>query len=535
MTRLLATVACLLLVFALPSVSGQDEVTGGGDSVTLNVRAVPLSQVLEMLSVSQRVNIVAGGDTGVPVTANFYEASLEEALDWVLMPLGLGWTFDGQVYRVAPLVELEQIEDPLRNHLIHPNYISAMELQQFIEPLLSSRGRVILSEKPADGIPEHPTETGGNSSTLQETVLVIDTEEVLGQVKTLVADLDRRPRQVLVRATMVEVTLDETNRFGIDFNLLGGSELSDFESEDALGSTYSTPSVGGAPIPQPNGTTSITTGGFTDPTGDGLRFGYVGSKASIFLEALQSVADTNVLANTEVLALNKQQAEIMIGGRIGYLGGTSLSDGVSQQDVDFLVVGTQLRFRPFIGNDGFVRLEINPQRSSGTVSAITGLPSETTSEVTSNVMVRDRETVVIGGLIESKDVATVKKVPLLGYLPIVGPLFSSDQYVTVRTEIIVLITPIILEDGDTHVDGAALVESYEARGEAFRDTFGLISRAEHAQSLLEEARVALDEGDLDEARELCDQVLQMDSLADGVAELSGEINNALTEQNQDQD
>jgi type II secretory pathway component HofQ len=75
----------------------------------------------------------------------------------------------------------------------------------------------------------------------------------------------------------------------------------------------------------------------------------------VFLEADQRVADTNVLANTKVLALNKMRGELIIGGRLGYFGATTVSQGISQQEVEFLEVGTQLRFRPFIGDDDFVR------------------------------------------------------------------------------------------------------------------------------------------------------------------------------------
>ena len=90
-------------------------------------------------------------------------------------------------------------------------------------------------------------------------------------------------------------------------------------------------------------------------------------------------------SHPKVLALNKQRAEIIIGERLGYFGATTVSDGISQQSVEFLETGVQLRFRPFIGDDGFVRLEIHPQRSSGKINAVTGLPDETTTEVTTNV------------------------------------------------------------------------------------------------------------------------------------------------------
>jgi type II secretory pathway component GspD/PulD (secretin) len=316
--------------------------------------------------------------------------------------------------------------------------------------------------------------------------------------------------------------------------------MNDFESLAAQGQVYSpTPNfvpgefgpagtAAGAPFLTPFNTASASQSGFTD-NGDGLRLGWVGSNVTAFLEALQSTTDTNVLANTKVLALNKQRGEIIIGGRLGYFGGTTVSQGISQQTVEFLEVGTQLRFRPFISNDGFVRLEIHPQRSSGIVDQTTGLPTEQTSEVTSNIMVRDGETVVIGGLIETSDVNTTKRVPILGYLPGVGWLFSSEETQTQRNEIIVLLTPRILEDGDAGEDGEHYVKDSQDDTQQMRKNAGSVARVEYAKRTLDEARAAMDRGDLSEARILCDRSLLLDPLADGALELSREIDARLSE------
>jgi len=206
-----------------------------------------------------------------------------------------------------------------------------------------------------------------------------------------------------------------------------------------------------------------------------------------------------------------------------------VSQGISQQTVEFLEVGTQLRFRPFISNDGFVRLEIHPQRSSGIVDQTTGLPTEQTSEVTSNIMVRDGETVVIGGLIESKDINTTKRVPILGYLPGVGWLFSSEETKTQRNEIIVLLTPHILEDGEPGESGEHYVKDSQDDTVQMRKNAGMVARVEHAKRTLDDAREAMDRGDLDDARVLCDRSLLLDPLADGALELSREIDTRLTE------
>ena len=512
--------------------------------VTLNVQQQPLGQVLEMISVQQHVNIVAGVDTTVPVTANFYDATLEQALDWVLTPLGFAWSFDGSVYQVMPAAAHELMQRPLVHHMFRPNYVSVAELERFLTQFLSPQGRIVISDPPKADIPSSGEETGGNSSVLPETLIVIDNQAAIDKMIEMTRSLDERPRQVLVEATILEVRLDETNKFGVDFSILSGEAFSDFESLTAPGQVFSDPTdfvpgelgsaaqAAGAPFLTSPDTGSANQSGFTD-NGDGLRIGWVGGNIALFLEALQTVADTNVLANTKVLALNKQRGEIIIGGRLGYFGGTTVSDGISQQTVEFLEVGTQLRFRPFISNDGFVRLEIHPQRSSGVVDQTTGLPTEQTSEVTSNIMVRDGETVVIGGLIETKDVNETKRVPILGYLPGVGWLFSSEKTTTQRNEIIVLLTPHVLEDGAVGEDGEGYVEDSKDDTRQMRHNAGPVARVEQASRTLEDAREALDSGNLDEARMLCDRSLLLDPLADGALELSREIDARLEEGGQE--
>jgi type IV pilus assembly protein PilQ len=492
---------------------------GNGEPITLAVQQVPLGQVLEMISVKQQVNIVAGVDTTVPVTANFYDATLEQALDWVVQPLGFAWSFDGKVYQIMPAATYDLIQRPLVHHVFHPNYVSVQELQKFLTQFLSPQGRMVAGDPSEVGIPSGADDAGGMTSTQAETLIVIDNQQAVDSMIAMVRELDQRPRQVLVEATILEVKLDETNKFGVDFNIIDGEQFEDFNILGDPQHVYNTTTAGVTPP----GTSTAGQSGFTD-SGDGLRIGYVGSNVAVFLEALQTVADTNVLANTKVLALNKQRGELIIGGRLGYFGGTTVSDGISQQTVEFLEVGTQLRFRPFIGNDGFVRLEIHPQRSSGVVDPTTGLPTEQTSEVTTNIMVRDGETVMIGGLIETKDVNETSRVPILGYLPGVGWLFSKEKTSTVRSEIIVMLTPHIMEDGDTSkADAGEYADASRAGTRQMRKNAGPVERVEQAYRQLQDARDALARGDLDEARLLCDRSLLLDPMGDGALDLSREI------------
>src|SRR5439155_24925787 len=137
---------------------------------------------------------------------------------------------------------------------------------------------------------------------------------------------------------------------------------------------------------------------------------------------IETIGKVEVLATPRLLVLNKQPAELQLGDRLGYA--TFSQSLVSTvQQVQFLNVGTLLRVRPFISSDGMVRMEIHPERSTGVV--VNNIPQTNTSEVTTNVMVPDGSTIVIGGLMENQRTRNQGGVPILSDLPWVGALFRE--------------------------------------------------------------------------------------------------------------
>jgi type IV pilus assembly protein PilQ len=136
-----------------------------------------------------------------------------------------------------------------------------------------------------------------------------------------------------------------------------------------------------------------------------------------------------------------------------------VSQSTTVQTVEFLKTGTRLIFRPYVGDDGFIRMEVHPEDSDGKV--VNGLPSKTTTEVTTNVIVKDGHTVVIGGLFRESSTRSRTQVPGLGNLPLVGALFRHQEDATIREEIIILLTPHIIKD-DRAYSAASEAELKEA-------------------------------------------------------------------------
>ena len=283
-------------------------------------------------------------------------------------------------------------------------------------------------------------DTGGESDAGNSLIVITDYSENLAQVEQIIKEADRRPQQILVEATILDATLNENNALGMDFSFLGGVNFDTLLSSTTLPGALSgtilsatsssgttgtgttgaagTGATGSVGTLLSNGYYGGTTGSYdTQVPPGGLQIGVVHRNLAFFLSALESVADTTVLANPKVLVLNKQSGQVIVGQQLGYQT-TTVTQTTSTQAVSFLDTGTILSFRPFIGNDGYIRMEVHPEDSSGSVT--NNLPNKTTTEVTSNVMVKDGNTIVIGGLFHESTSSARNQIPGLGSLPLVG-------------------------------------------------------------------------------------------------------------------
>lgn len=484
-----------------------DALSGAMDGETeiipsLIVKSLDIRVFLRQIAEWQKVNIIMGKDVEGEVNICLYGVTFEQILDAVLKPYGYDYERRGNFITVMKAEALMLLQAKPREPVVKVyklSYITLPDAKELLLPFLTKTGEIKTGNESITGIPTGSSETGGESNSGNNIIVVKDVPEVHENIREALKEIDVRPKQVLVEATILEVTLDDTNRLGVNFNALGGVDFSELGASSDLFSVDTGTAAGGV---MDNTFNHIGTRGLTDQTAqEGFSIGILKGDLAFFIDALESVTDTNVLANPKILALNRQKAEIIIGGRLGYYGSETLSEGgFSQQEVEFLEVGTQLRFRPFIGEDEFVRLEIHPQRSNGVVDSTTGLPSETTSEVTTNVLVKNGDTIVLGGLIEERDTKEVARVPVLGSIPIIGWLFRKESTNTVRTEIIVLITPKIIDACDT--DGAAegLVAEHAKRSHRFRHSFHSFTRAVSSERHLAKAQRDLDAGRLEWAR-----------------------------------
>ncbi len=473
---------------------------GVDERITMHVSGLPLAEALRILSEPTRRNIIlAEGLTGT-VSATFYDATFDAALQAMLVSNGLGYRVEGDFVFVHTLEELAEMELSAREvgtRVFRLSYINAAAVKDLIEPLVSEIGKITVTLPALTGLGGETgiEDTEGDNLTAHDTVIVTDYVSRLDAIEEVIRELDVRPQQVLIEATILRATLNEDNALGIDFTTVGGIDFTTLNSTSPGAQSIATGNVPANLL----GDTTMTartefSAGFP---GGGFTFGVIKDQIGMFIRALEQVTDTDILANPKVLALNKQYGQVIVGRRDGYIT-TTITETTAVQTVEFLETGTILTFRPFIGNDGYVRMEIHPKDSTGGLTQA-NLPFEQTTEVTTNVLVKDGHTILIGGLFREVSTATRGQVPGLGNIPIAGALFRSTSDVTTREEVIVLLTVRVIKGVEDTAASRELREDVERFRVGMRRGMQWIGRERLAQSHYGWALEHMAAGDIDRA------------------------------------
>lgn len=485
---------------------GTAQVQREGDGrLIINIRNEDIRKVLEMLSEQGNLNILAASSVQGKVSATLAGVDLESALQAILRSAGYVAKREGQfIYVGAPedFLRMEQAADRIGTRVYRPNYVKAADLKDLIQPLLTEKVGLVSVSAPAEiGIASDDDKAGGNNFAGHEAILVRDYENVLTQIDQVVAEIDVRPMQVHIQAMILSVRLDDTDKFGVDFRkLINNSNFT----------------VGwGTPV---DSLSNIT---FTQ---GGLKFGFVDGDVGVFLEALESVADASVIAAPRLMVLNKHRADILIGRQEGYVN-TTQTETATTQSVQFLDIGTQLRIRPFISPDGLIRMEIHPELSDGavTVQGNFTLPQKDVTKVTTNIMVRDGCTVVIGGLMQEQATASVNQIPFFGNLPVVGVLFRRTTEELRRVEIIVLVTPHIVWEPEAYAEGALKQCEFQRRQDVYLEKMSPLGKRSVARRYLRMAQEAWAGQDMERALRFAEMAVHFDPLNRDALEFRAQV------------
>jgi type II secretory pathway component GspD/PulD (secretin) len=423
----------------------QDAVLGQSIQTISFKKDMPIKDALRMLAQMYERNIVpSAGVDGIVTVTNLYDVTFEEAMQAILGTHK--YEVKDNFIKVYTNEEFMADEDRFEHAMITLYYINSDEAVKLATPLLSEFGKL-------GATTAAPTEMeagkSGDTLAVHDRLVISDYPENIERIREVLSEVDTEPMQVLLEVTIMNAKLDETTEFGIDWSNVPGVELSNDGVEQIAGEL----SIG----------ISID-----DITG--------------LITAVENITDVTIMANPKILALNKQAGKLIIGREDGYLDTTSQNQsGSTTQSVAFLETGTILHFRPFIGRDGMIRMELQPEQSTGTVEQVGGingtvLPNKEQTKVLTNVLVKDGQTIVLGGLFQETTNLSNGQTPILGDIPVLGELFKTTTDQSIRTELIVLVTPHIITNPD-QVDGDDRMEDVLRMNQEMRQNLIWLSRA----------------------------------------------------------
>jgi type IV pilus secretin PilQ/predicted competence protein len=421
------------------------------DYVSIHVDGGTLRQVLNAFSMQTQRNVVIGPEVvseGVSIHLN--NVRWDEALDVILKPYGFGYRKVGDTVVVSKLEKLADLAavELLETKVFNLKYLDAGDVQDIIKAQLSPRGTIsIVAARGQKGwsfasaADNRSSSSGGTFGKLarqadpnqvkSKTLIITDVPGSLARVAEVLAEVDQMPQQVLVEARFMEVDNSLLKDIGMDAVYNNGNE-----NEYSIGQLFS----GVAP-----GQFDAATAAFWPATLNPNAFAVIdGSSFDVAIRALQEDQDTKVLSAPRVLTMNNQEATIIVGQKYPIIesnvsGGSG--DNNTSTTLDYYEnIGIQLNVVPQICADGFINMIVHPSVSSikefksGTVSSgsssngvsLTEYPVINTRETETQIMLKNGEIVVIGGLLEDRISKTESKVPFLGDIPLLGRLFRRD-------------------------------------------------------------------------------------------------------------
>ncbi len=435
-----------------------------GQRLTLNFQDIETRAVLQLLAETSGKNIVVSDTVQGSVTLRLRNVPWDQALDIVMTTKGLDMRQNGNVIMVAPAEEIAAREtadleaqlaiselEPMYSEFLQVNYAKASDLATLITA--DGSGNSMMSDRGSIGVDDRTN-----------TLLVQDTAERLQDIRRMVRILDIPIKQVLIESRIVIVGDTFSRDLGIRLGVTGFKENSTDGITAISGTGTGTDTMIGSALDNladpANGTifpvelpSLANRYNVNVPIADAAgRFSLAILETDYLVDleltALQAEGRGEIISTPRVITANQKEARIEQGVEIPYQ--QSASSGATT--IQFKKAVLSLTVTPQITPDNNIIMDLKVHKDSvGEIVSTGGLggtvPSIDTRAVETQVLVADGQTVVLGGIYETERRETIRKVPLLGDIPFVGVLFRSNQVVDNKAELLIFVTPRILEEG----------------------------------------------------------------------------------------
>ena len=416
-----------------------------GDLMDLKFQNIKVRDVLELIADFKSLNLVASDSVQGDITLNLDNVPSDQALDIIMQSKGLGMRQTGNILLVAPIEEIAEREQkevdsrkkllslsPLVTHVARIKYAKAQEVFKLLSggsvgsgggsekrsqsSLFSERGSAAMDDR-------------------TNTIIITDIQQKIDAFKILLATIDIPVKQVLIEARIVKATSDFRKELGASWGLAG-----------AQGVNLMTDLVTD-PSKQLSGRLASDLG-LASPT-SAFSLGYLSDNFLIDLElnALQASGFGEIVSRPKVLTADKEKASIKSGVEIPYQAVTQ-AEGTNGGVVEtqFKEAVLLLEVTPQITPDNRVIMDLLIKQDSVGSLSVHGEPAIDITEISTQALVGDGQTLVLGGIFQSEEISSVDKVPFLGDLPGVGVLFRKELRVTDKREILIFITPKVIDD-----------------------------------------------------------------------------------------
>ncbi|VAX37701.1 hypothetical protein MNBD_UNCLBAC01-157 [hydrothermal vent metagenome] len=394
--------------------------------VSLDFQEADIRSVLKILSMKSGVNIVISPEVSGAVTIQLNNVPWKQALDVILQTYGYAHEQKNNVIMVTTVEDLKQRrenrallaeQENLETKTFILNFAKATDIIVSLEKIKSERGSIDFDVR-------------------TNMLIVTDIVQRIELIAKIIKKLDKTTPQVLIEAKVIETVLSDTDKLGVDWT------------------TKTSISGSARPITvpfKPGGESTTYFGPLTSPLSTSVNYGTLSfTDTQAVFEMLKTRTDTNILSNPKVITLDNQTAVINIGEERRFV--TSVTSntqtGQTQSATEKRKIGINFSVTPHVNNAGFVTLDVEPEVSedTGKVDTVDGnaIPIIGIKTVKTSVMVKNGETLIIAGLIKSKEIETKKRVPFIGDIPVFGSLFRKSEKSIEKTDLLIFITPHII-------------------------------------------------------------------------------------------
>lgn len=457
---------------------GKDEQKGyTGEPVVFNFQEIPVRTLLQLLAEVSQKNIVAADTVSGNVTLRLINVPWDQALDIVLRSKGLDKRIDGNVIWVAPQSEIAGYEKaiadarlemeqraPLLTEYIPINYGSAADIASLLtEDSKQSQGSAAGGQGAQQTRGFLSPRGSVSFDPRTNTLLLNETSEKIAEIRELIQLLDRPVDQVLIEARIVIASENFARELGAKFGISSARQEGSNTIIGTSGSLNASGALATAALdnrlngrPPLAGIGSALGGDrlnvnlpVANPAG-AIGFSILGSDYLLDLElsALQSEGRGEVVSSPRVITSNQQPATIKQGQEVGFVTRAQANEPPTVQFKEALL---QLNVTPTITQDGrvFLKMEVTKNEISGWINIpnMGSTPELAKREVTTAVLVESGQTVVVGGVYEFTSQEDITKVPFLGDVPVLGNLFRNKRKGTTKAELLIFVTPKILNVG----------------------------------------------------------------------------------------